>query len=174
MRLKIFWTLLLVLMTASCSNLSKNLVQESNLILKNGTYADKVWKEDLVFQRVSWYHELTLQFDVMMAQVAPQSSFNFWFSKQELDSMVKCGDSRVVLAYSLDTKDIPYSMLYEQLENAGYTRFDLIDFKKQILQHPDAQQYGFRLYHIFAICKKINDHKPLIFNFPGYSEKVIK
>ena len=87
--------------------------------------------------------------------------------------MVGCSDSRVVMAYSLDTKDIPYSSLYEQIERAGYTRVDLNEFKKHLLQHPDAQLNGFRLYHIFGICKKRKDAKPLNINFPGYLEKLI-
>lgn len=173
MKIKNAFPLFFLLFAISCSNLSKNIVQEGDLVLKNGTYADKIWKEDLIFQRNSWYHELTLQFDLMMAHVSPQSAFNFWFSKDELNSMAQCGDARVVMAYSLDTKDIPYSSLYDQIEKFGYKRMDLIEFKKQLLQHPDAQVHGFRLYHIFAICKKVNDRKPLIINFPGYSEKII-
>ena len=173
--MKQVWIFVITILTAfSCStNLSKNQVQEANFVLRNGTYTDKIWKEDLVFQRESWYHELTLQFDLMLAHVPPQSAFNFWFSKDELDSMIKCADSRVVLAYSLDTKDIPYSSIYEQLEKSGYTRFDLLEFKKHLLQHPDAQLNGFRLYHVFGICKKNKDAKPLIVNFPGYLEKTI-
>ena len=166
--------LIILLSLLSCSsNLTKNLVSESNLVLRNGTYTDKSWREDLIFKRNSWYHELTLQFDLMLANVSPQSAFNFWFSKNELDSMVDCSDSRVVMAYSLDTKDIPYSSLYEQIEKAGYTRVDLSEFKKHVLQHPDAQLNGFRLYHIFGICKKRKDAKPLNINFPGYLEKLI-
>jgi hypothetical protein len=175
MRIRHIWILAITIFFAiSCTtNLSKNLVQEGNLILRNGTFNDKIWNEDLVFQRNSWYHELTLQFDLMLAHVSPQSAFNFWFSKDELESMIKCSDSRVVMAYSLDTKDIPYSSLYEQLEKSGYTRFDLIQFKKHLLQHPDAQLNGFRLYHIFGICKNASDSRPLLMNFPGYLEKVI-
>lgn len=160
-------------MTSCASNLSKNIVQEAKFVIRNGTFTDKIWREDLVFQRNTWYHELTMQFDLMLANVAPQSAFNFWFSKDELDLMVNCQDSRVVLAYTLDTKDIPYSSLYEQIEKAGYTRFDIPVFKKNVLQHPDAQQNAFRLYHIFGICKKVKDSKPLIINFPGYLEKSI-
>lgn len=167
--------LFVILMSVySCaSNLSKNLVQDGKLLVRNGTFTDKLWKEDLVFKRNSWYHELTLQFDFMLASISPQSAFNFWFSKNELDSMVNCSDSRVVMAYSLDTKDIPFSSLYQQIENAGYSRIELIEFKKHLLQHPDAQLNGFRLYHIFGICKKTKDAKALIINFPGYLEKVI-
>ena len=176
MKIKKVLILVIALLSAiSCSsNLSKNLVQDGSLILRNGTYNDKVWKEDLIFQRNSWYHELTMQFDLMLAHVTPQSSFNFWFSKNELDSMINCSESSVVMAYSLDTKDIPYSSLYEQFEKSGYTRFDLIEFKKHLLQHPDAQLNGFRLYHVFGICKKAKDSKSLIVNFPGYFERIIK
>jgi hypothetical protein len=174
MKVKQSWSLLLmVIITLSCSNLSKNNVQEGKLVLKNGVFADKSWKEDLVFQRNSWFHELTLSFDLMLSPFSPQSSFNFWFSKDELDTIIKCADARVAMAYSLDTKDIPYSALYEQLEKSGFTRFELIEFKKQILAHPDAPLNGFRLYHIFGICKKTEDAKPLIINLPGYLEKKI-
>jgi len=176
MKLKLASLLFLAIFLSACTtaNLSKNIVQDSVLLVKNGTFADKVWKEDLVFDKTSWYHELTLQLDVMMAHISPQSAFNFWLSKDELEQMIKCGDARVVMAYSLDTKDIPYSMLYEQLEKNGYTRFELPEFKKHLLQHPDAIQNSFRLYKIFAICKPTNDRKPLNMNFPGYSEKLIK
>ena len=169
----VIWVTILLSVFSCSSNLSKNLVTDGNLVLRNGTYTDKRWREDLIFKRSSWYHELTLQFDVMLAYVSPQSAFNFWFSKNELDSMLSCSDSRVVMAYSLDTKDIPYSSLYEQIERAGYTRVDLNEFKKQLLQHPDAQLNGFRLYHIFGICKKHKDAKSLNINFPGYLEKLI-
>ncbi len=171
---KFKYILIFVLLTsAACSNLTKNSVQEGTLKVKNGTFADKIWKENLVFSRNSWYHELTLQFDLMLAKIAPQSAFNFWFSRDELETIMKCEDSRIVLAYSLDTKDIPYSSLYEQLEKSGYTRFETNEFKKHILQHPDSQLLGLRLYHIFGICKKSKDAKSLIINFPGYSEKLI-
>lgn len=175
MKIKQIWILSIIAFNLiSCSsNLSKNQVQEASMHLKNGTFNDKFWKEDLVFQRNSWYHELTLQFDLMLAHVPPQSAFNFWFSKDELESMSKCSDARIVMAYSLDTKDIPYSSFYDQLEKSGYTRFDLLEFKKHILQHPDAQLNVFRLYHIFGICKKTKDSKALIVNFPGYLEKSI-
>lgn len=162
-----------IFLLAGCSNLSKNNVQEGTLYIKNGTYSDKVWKDKLVFDRYSWYHELTLQFDLMLVNVAPKSPFNYWFSKDELESMNKCQDSRVLMAYSLDTKDVPYSSLYEQLEKSGYTRFELLEFKKHVLHHPDAQAQGLKLYHIFGICKKSSETKPLIINIPGYSEKVL-
>lgn len=166
--------ILLTLLTfASCANLSKNTIKEGPFLVKNGTMADKTWYENLALKRVSWYHELTLEFDLMMAVIEPQSSFNFWFSKDELDAIGKCGDFKVVLAYSRDTKILPYSYLNEQLDNSGYKKMDLLSFKKNFLQHPDAEMNSLRLYQVYGICRANKDNKPLILNFPGFSEKIV-
>lgn len=171
--MKIALTLLFLILFSSCSNLSKNSVGDGTFIVRNGTAGDKVWNESLVLKRVSWYHELTLQFDLMIGNINPQSGFNFWFSKEELADVMKCSDFRIVMAYSLDTKIIPYSYLNEQLEYAGFKKIDLISFKKHILQHPDSEMQSLRLYQIYGACRDGQNLKPLIFNFPGYSEKVI-
>lgn len=166
--------LLLTLLTfASCANLSKNSVKEGPFLVRNGTAADKTWYETLTLNRVSWYHELTLEFDLMLAPIAPQSSFNFWFSKDELEAIGKCGDFKLVLAYSRDTKILPYSYLNEQLDNSGYKKLELPSFKKNFLQHPDSEMNSLRLYQVYGICRPDQNNKPLIFNFPGFSEKIV-
>lgn len=170
--MKIFLILSLVLL-ASCSNLTKNTVKEGRYVVRNGAFANKQWDEDLNFQRTSWYHELTLQFDFMMVPITPQSSFNFWFSKTELEDVHKCGDFRVALAYSLDTKAIPYSLLNEQLEMAGFKKIELIEFKKHLFQHPDSEMNSTRLYQVYGLCRESKDLKPLTINFPGFNEKAL-
>ena len=166
-------SLLVLVNLISCANLSKNAVREGILVVRNGVAQDKKWNENLSLKRISWTHELTLQFDIMMVSIAPQSSFNFWFSVDELAMLNKCGDFRVLMAYSLDTKLLPYSILNEQIELAGYKKVDLIQFKKQFLQHPDAEMNSLRLYQLYGICRAEKSDKPMIFNFPGYSEKIV-
>ena len=141
--------------------------------MRNGVAGDKTWIENLVLKRVSWYHELTLDFDLMLANIEPQSSFNFWFSKDELEAIGKCGDFKIVMAYSRDTKILPYSLLNEQLDFSGYKKIELPTFKKQFIQHPDAEMNSLRLYQLYGICRPDQNNKPLIFNFPGYSEKIV-
>lgn len=165
--------LLLTFSLSSCSNLSKNSVKEGSFLVRNGTAGSQTWNDDLSLTRISWYHELTLQFDLMLGNLTPQSGFNFWFSKTELEEIQKCGDFRVLLAYSLDTKVIPFSHLNEQLELAGYKKIDLIEFKKHLFQHPDSEMNSLRLYQVYGICRPVRDSKPLIFNFPGFTEKTV-
>lgn len=157
----------------SCANLSKNTVKDGTFVVRNGTAGPKIWNENLNFTRVSWYHELTLEFDLMMASIPAQSSFNFWFSAEELELASKCGDFRVVLAYSLDTKVIPYSHLNEQLDLAGFKKFDLATFKKNFLRHPDSEMNSLRLYQVYGVCRSGTEAKSLIFNFPGFTEKTV-
>ncbi len=162
-----------LMFSCASNNLSKNTVREGDFLVKNGVFADKKWEENLTFKRLSWYHELTLQFDFLMAQMTPQSSFNYWFSATEQQDIQKCSDFRVVLAYSLDTKLIPYSILNEQLELAGFKKVELIHFKRHLMVHPDSELNSLRLYQVYGICRADKELKPLIFNFPGFTEKSV-
>jgi hypothetical protein len=172
MKNKLYIMLLLTLV--GCSNLSKNMTEEGSFYLSNGTFAEKTWKEDLKFERYSWYQELTMQFDLMVTKISPQSSFNFWFSKDELATLNACSDARVVLAYSHDTKMIPYSSLYDQFDKSGFTRVELPEFKKQLLQHPDSIMGSLRLYHVLGFCKKSSTVNQILITFPGYPERHVK
>lgn len=162
--------LILLSLIASCSNLSKNTIKEGSFSLRNGVVAEKKWIEELKLTRLSWYHEMTLQFDLMMGNILPQSGFNFWFSKSELDQMSKCIDFRLVVSYTQDSTVIPNSYLLEQLKQSGFQKIELSDFKTHFLQHPDSELNSFKLYQIFGACRLEKSDKPLILNFPGYSE----
>ncbi len=164
------YLLVLLLVLSGCGNLSKNITREGTYYIRNGAFADKTWDEDLQFRRTSWYHELTLQFDLMMTPITPQSSFNFWFSKAELEDVQKCGDFRLALVYSLDTKVIPYSLLNEQLERSGFKKIELLEFKKHLLSHPDSEMNSTRLYQVYGLCRDAKELKPLVLNFPGFNE----
>ena len=170
---KIAFIIFLAMTLSSCSNLSKNTVKEGSFVVRNGTAGDKIWKDNLNLKRVSWYHEMTLEFDLMLANVDPQSGFNFWFSQDELQEIGKCGDFKIAIAYSFDTKIIPYSYLNEQLDVAGYKKIDLIGFKKHFLRHPDAEINSLRLYQVFGICHTDQGGKSLILSFPGFTEKTL-
>ncbi len=172
--MKIIFSIIIFSILTSCSNLSKSIVEEGTFEISNGIFADKKWKEDLSFQRYSWYQELTLQFDLMVTKIPAQSSFNFWFSQEELTALSSCRDARIILAYSLDTKIIPYSSLYIQLDKSGYSRIELPEFKRQLMQHPDSSMNSLRLYHVLGFCKKTENTNQLLINFPGYLEKKLK
>ena len=167
---KIIFSLLFLV---SCSNLTKNTVESGSFYIRNGVQAERSWKEDLSFKRYSWYHELSLQFEMMIGEISPQSGFNFWFSKDELEFMNKCAHPLIMLAYSMDTAIIPYSTLNEQLEKNGVNKIELIEFKKNLNAHPDSSSNSLKHYRVFGLCRKNDNLNPLKITFPGFSEKTL-
>lgn len=166
--------ILSLLFLISCSNLSKNTIESGKFYVRNGVQSDRTWKEDLSFDRFSWYHELSLQFEMMVADISPQSGFNFWFSKDELEFVTKCSHPQILLAYSIDTTIIPYSHLYDQLEKNGVVKLELIEFKKNLNAHPDSSGNSMRQYRVWSICRKNGNLNPIKITFPGFSEKSLK
>lgn len=166
--------LLLALTLTSCSNLTKNYVKEGAFYVKSGKAFDQTWSDKLKFSRTSWYHELTMQFDLLVADLTPESPFYNWLSPNEKEQASKCRDFKIGLAYSLDTVILPYSYLNAQLDEAGFQKFELMEFRKQLIQHPDSLMYSLNLYKVFGMCRGINSSKPLILNFPGYGVQEVK
>ncbi len=171
--------LIAIIFTASflmvgCSNLSKNMTKSGTFVVRNGNYADKTWKENLSFERYSWYQEMSLQFDLMITRMNSSSSFNYWFSADELKQVNECNDFRLVLLYTLDSKRISHSLFFEQAEAANFHRFELMTFKKQLLMHPDSSENSLGLYQVYGLCKKTKDLRPIMVNFPSFQEVVIR
>jgi len=159
---------ILLLSLGACSNLTKNNVKEGDFKVRNGQSADKTWKETLIFKRLSWYQELTMQYDLMLASVEGASEFRNWFSPDEISQVNKCNDFKVVIAYSFDTKVLPYSYFNRQLDLADYKKIEIPEFAKKLRQHPDSSEFSLNLYTIYGICKTSNTNKPLELELPGY------
>lgn len=172
-----FFLLVLILSAfffSSCSNLTKNMTKVGSFVVRNGNYADKTWKENLSFARYSWYQEMSLQYDVMLARIESNSSFNFWFSADELKQINECADFRIALLYTLDSKKIAHSAFFEQAEVANFHRIELMTFKKQLLMHPDSTENSLNLYQVYGLCKKTKDLKPIVINFPSFQEVTLR
>lgn len=173
---KQFLTSLLVtfVFAIGCSNLTKNMTKNGSFVVRNGTYADKTWKENIVFERYSWFQEMSLQYDIMIARIAPNSSFNFWFSADELKEVNECADFRLLMLYTLDSKKIAHSSFFEQAEAANFSRLEIMTFKKQLLMHPDSTENSLNLYQVYGLCKKTKDLKPIMVNFPSFQEVIVR
>lgn len=165
--------LMMVLFLASCSNLSKNMTKNGQFLVRNGAYAEKVWNENLVFNRFSWYQEMSLQYDLMIAKMPASSAFNYWFSADELKDVQSCTDFRVILIYTLDSKKIAHSSFFEQAEIANFQKIDIQTFKKQLIMHPDSSEQSLNLYQVYGLCKKTKDLKPIVVNFPSFQEVIV-
>ncbi len=170
MKLIIVIFLVLLVSCAGTTNLTKNTTQKGKFLLRNGVYADKEWQEDLTFDRYTWHHEMTMYYDVLIARMAPTSSFNFWFSEDELKEANSCADFRIALLYTMDSAKISHSRFFEQLEKANFKRVEILNFRKNLQMHPDATANSFGLYQVYGLCKKGKDALSATVNFPSFRE----
>jgi len=170
--MKKYISLITLLALCSCSNLSKNLVKEGEFSVKSGVHHNLKWNENLEFNRYSWYHELTLLFDVMVTSLDEQSPFFNWFSTEEKIMMEKCDDVMIVMTYALDSKKISRRMLLNEIEKFGYEEVLIPTFSKALKLHPDHEKQSLQLYKTTALCHKGESDKreKVSIRFPSYPE----
>ncbi len=166
------FSLLILLLLYSCSNLSKNLVKEGEFSIKSGVHHNLKWDENLEFSRYSWYHELTLLFDVMVTSVDEKSPFFNWFSTSEKVQMEQCDDVMIVVSYALDSKKISRRMLSNEIEKFGYEEILIPTFAKSFNLHPDHEKQSLQLYKTTAFCHKgeADKRERVSVRFPSYKE----
>ena len=95
---------ILLILTACASNLSKNFIKEGSHIIKGGFSKNVKWDEKLEFKRYSWFHELTMMFDLMLVDLDENSPFYNWLSDDEKADIAQCNRFQIILLYNLDDK----------------------------------------------------------------------
>lgn len=164
------------LLFSSCSNLSKNFSKNGDFSLRGGVFQNSKWKDTLIFDRYTWFHEITMLFDLIVTRVDPKSPFHDWFSNYEKKVLAECSDAYIVLDYSLDSEKISKKMVENDAKRAGFEKVSLPNFKNHLKLHPDVEELSLQLYDVSGFCYKgeIASREKIIVRFPGFSEVVIK
>lgn len=164
--------LLVTLSLSSCSNLTKNLVKSGEFSVHRGVYENKKWDENLLFVRKSWYHELTLHFDLMAAGITSENPFYHWFSETEKNALNACANVIVLLSYQFDADRISTTSLDNQLREQGLKLVSIPAFQNQMRNHPDFEHLSLSLYRVKALCAESKKMEVKIL-FPGHPEQKI-
>lgn len=154
----------------SCTSLSKNVVKRGSLYLRGGVYNSSSWKDNIRFERISWYKELSLEFDLLITHVSKDSPFYNWFSEREIEFQNKFNKCYVMAAYNMDDDNIPQSLLKEQLSQMDFEMFSLVDFGRHLKMHPNYESLSLQLYKIIGACRKPLSSKRFVIRFPGFNE----
>lgn len=174
---KIFILFLSGFILTSCGSLSKNMVKTGEASFVGGVYKETAWDDSLHFKRYSWYQELSLLFDFLVAEVPEKSPFRNWFSASEQTVINGCDDFKVVMTYYLDSSRISETMLWTQAAEAGYERVSLTHFGPYLKLHPQFNKQSFHLYHVEGLCLKSGknaSNAEILVSFPNYREVIIK
>lgn len=170
-------TLLIALfLLSSCANLSKNQVLNETFDLRGGKFANQAWDSSLVFERTSWYTELTLVYDLLLTRIDATSPFWQWLSTTEKQSISSCSKHYVVVAYSQASTKISHGMFKQFAREAGYRSFALPQFSNYLELHPDFAQNSFHLYKVFGLCLEqgLAKRDDMAIQFPNFKEVVLK
>lgn len=170
---KLMMLFFIALTLTSCGSMSKNIVKRGEVSFQGGVYKESRWDDSLDFERYSWFQELSLLFDLLVAKVPSESPFRQWFSSSEQTIINGCKDFRVVMTYFLDSSRISETMLWSQAAQAGYERVSLGHFGPYLKLHPQYNRQSFHLYHVEGLCLPKNSEQSgtgFMVDFPNYSQ----
>jgi len=159
--------LFIILLLQSCSNLSNNIVKEGDFSLTGGFHGEKKWNSTLVFNRYSWFHELTLYYDVMIADIDNSSPFYNWFSASEKRIISACKKKKIVMAYELDSRRVSHFMFEDEVKKVGFDKILTPNFEKSLNLHPDHERQSLQLYKSYVLCGSKDVEKAQV-SFPSF------
>lgn len=163
----------ILLVIAGCASYkSYNQTTTGKVILRGGIFQKESWDDTLNFNRMSWYHGMTLYYDALLWKADLDSPFTKWFSSTEKEFFTKCETFLVTAGYSADPAKISHVNFREQMKLNGYDDIVLNNFSSYLKSHPSAQDWRLQNYKIMGYCKRSPtrlDTSNIAINFPGFS-----
>lgn len=156
-----------LMILGSCSSTTKNMIKQGELTLTGGVYKDKEWSDALVFERISWFRELTLVYDVLYVPLKKESPFYMWMSESEKNKVASCSELNLYLNYTIDSRKVSHKEIMKQLKKQGYEEILIPDFVSNFKMHPNHEYLSLQVYNIKAICRDQVGERPQIV-VPGF------
>lgn len=154
--------------------MSKNFTQSGEFVFDGGVFQEKKWNDNLVFKRVTWYHEFTTAFDLAFYKIDPTSPFFNWFSAEEKATVRSSkGPCFIALQYTLDSKKISPAMLKEQLKEMGADFKLFRQFYDNLANHPKSPYYSYSMFSELGMCFA-HPVESLVIDLPGFQTVIIK
>ena len=161
---------MLGLLLLGCSSATKNQINQNQFFIREGSYQNTKWSDNLVFKRTSWFQEISMLFDVLSSEINSSSPFFEWFSAFEKSEIQKCEHFVLILSYHLTDTRLADGMFVRELKKSGYQVIEIPHFKDNLKLHPDYLNELLEHYKIRGACRKTSsDQSGLIISFPGYT-----
>lgn len=169
------WILVLLTAIAGCSMYQKNYNKNATGLVDfvGGAYKKEYWNDHLFMKRMSWYHGMTLYYDVIIWNADPDSNFAKWFSAAEKEYFGKCENFLVTIGYSADPTKISHVSFREQMKFNGYDDVVINNFAGYVKAHPSAIEWRLQNYKVIGFCKRSPTRMEttnLAINFPGFKQ----
>lgn len=159
------------LFLVGCSQVSQLHTGHSEFILRGGAAGDKTWSETLKFQRISWYLQWNLWYDVLINDFSLDSPFAGWLSESERDKFKSCRHIKLALYYADEWSGAKVKHLREAIREVASTRVKTSSFTEALRVHPDFRAGLFRSYHVEFWCFTNNMPASLPIQLPGHAKQ---
>ncbi|WP_408097471.1 hypothetical protein ACJVC5_00770 [Peredibacter sp. HCB2-198] len=169
--MKFFLMAMLVVFSGCAAYKNYNQSTKGKVVIRGGIYQKEAWEDLLVFQRMSWYHGVTLYYDALFYKADLNSPFSKWFSASEKEFFTKCESFLVTVGYSADPTKISHVNFREQMKLNGYDDVIINNFASYLRTHPSAAEWRFQNYKLMGFCKRSPSRLStpnLAINFPSF------
>lgn len=170
--------ILMLLMTGGCAVYkSYNKTSDNTVVFTGGSFKNETWDEFLKLKQVSWYHGMSLYYDMLLWKADLDSNFSKWFSPQEKEFFIKCEKFLVAVQYSADPSKISHVLAREQMHLNGYDDVVINHFASYLKAHPSSVEWKLENYKVVGYCKRapsLVGKEQVVINFPGFLEVDIK
>lgn len=171
--MKLFMLGIFLILAGCAAHKNYNQTTRGLVVYRGGVFHKKTWNENLVMKRMSWYHGMTLYYDVIIWNADLDSPFSNWFSPAEKEYFAKCENFIVAVGYSADPTKISHVNFREQMKLNGYDDVVINTFASYIKSHPSSIEWRFQNYKVLGFCKRSPTSMAtdkLTINFPGFKQ----
>ena len=154
--------------------MSVSTIRNGELVITEGRYHNLSWSEDLVFKRTSWYYELSLLYDFLIAEVPINSNYRRWLLPGEAISANNCAKLYIAGVYASRDRRVNSNDIWRAFDTNKLQFTNVNGFYRNLSFSSKFITNSFSSYKFWGIClKNDNEQIPVKFSFPGYTEKQI-
>ena len=168
--------LLVFLVGCGSPPVNQNYVKRSVAEFSGGVFEKQSWKESFVFNRISWYRELSMIYDFFLTELKPENPFYKWLSPGEQDLAKKCQRFFIGMSYSrsrFNRSLISHRQLKNEMARSGFVDYPLIVFARHMRNHADFLRWTAGYYRINAFCLTDSSRKTIDISFPGFNTQTV-
>mgnify|MGYP007063429834 CR=1 FL=1 len=174
MKFRTNWTsvaLIFFLMTSlvSCSQLGTNVTKNGALVVNGGIHQGLSWKDKLVFKRTTWFSDLSMLYDVLIADLELNSPFLKWFYYSEREEIRKCEKFVVLGLFSSSDRKTSENEIVQQVVSREAKIVNINGFYKNLSYHPIFSKNSLNLYRFEGVCFPQAFPRDKLVHIPGFS-----
>lgn len=148
-------------------NQTRHKIYGQEISFRSGVFEDKSWDDSLSMNRVSWYQDANVSYEILLGKLDQNSPFANWLGADRL-KLATCADFYIGAIYTGINAVYGSSYLLNELKKSGLEEISILDFSLQLKSHQNFKDWKLGRHHIYGFCAKNKNHPAVIVNIPGF------